>query len=356
MTVIKPGATIGIIGGGQLGRMAALAAANLGYKTYIYTDSEDGPASQVCDKVIVAPYDDLSAIKKFAKAVDIVTFEFENIPHNSVKELSNNVVVRPSWEILHLSQNRLREKKFMNSIGIGTAPFAEINSADDLQKAFAEIGPKCILKTVEFGYDGKGQFKINKETDLTKLWNEIKIGTGILEGMVDFEMEISVIVARGEDGVSQTYSPSENIHKDGILDTTIAPANIDDDLAKEAREIAVKIAEKTNLVGLIAVEMFVTKDKKLLVNEIAPRPHNSGHWTMDACYTSQFEQFIRAVCGLTLGSCDYHSKAEMKNLIGKDYNLWQKYIYEPNAKIHLYGKNEIREGRKMGHVNLLKKL
>jgi 5-(carboxyamino)imidazole ribonucleotide synthase len=353
VTLIHPGKTIGIIGGGQLGRMAALAAAPLGYKTFIYTDQKNSPASHVANKTIVANFDDKKALSKFAKSVDVVTFEFENIPHKSVKILEESVLVRPGWKVLHISQNRLREKDFINSIGIGTAPYKKVESAKELQKAFGEIGTKCILKTVEFGYDGKGQFVIDNDADLKKLWDEINIGTGILEGMVPFECEVSVVVARGEDGKAVPYVPVKNIHKNGILDVTIAPAPIAAKTAKRAEEIACKIANEIELVGILAVEMFVAKNGDVLVNEIAPRPHNSGHWTMDACITSQFEQFIRAVCGLPLGNPDYHSTAEMKNLIGDDIELWSKYINEPNTKLHLYGKKQARAGRKMGHVTKL---
>lgn len=355
MTLIKPSGTIGIIGGGQLGRMAALAAAPLGYKVYVYSDHKNSPASHVANKTIVADYDDKKALDKFAKSVDVVTFEFENIPHKSVQILEDAVVVRPSWKVLHISQNRLREKDFINSLGIGTAPYKKVSSAKELEKAYKEIGTKCILKTIEFGYDGKGQFVIDDSTDCKKLWDEINIGTGILEGMVDFELEVSVIVARGVDGKSLPYVPVQNIHKSGILDVTIAPAEITKKTAKKAEEVACKIAENIGLIGILAVEMFVTKKGDVLVNEIAPRPHNSGHWTMDACITGQFEQFIRAVCGLPLGNPDYHSRAKMKNLIGDDVNLWEKYVKEPNTKVHLYGKKTARKGRKMGHVTTLEK-
>jgi 5-(carboxyamino)imidazole ribonucleotide synthase len=351
--MIKPGGKIGIIGGGQLGRMAALAAANLGFKVHIYTDSQNSPASHAAYKTTVASYDDASSLEKFAKSVDVVTFEFENIPYLSVQKLEENHQVHPSSKVLHVSQNRLREKDFLNSIGIKTAPYKKVTNAVELQAAYKEIGTKCILKTVEFGYDGKGQFVIKDDTDLAKLWDEINIGTGILEGMVAFEKEVSVVIARGADGAAVSYVAVENIHKNGILDVTIAPAKIAESISQKAKEIACIIVEKLNLQGLIAVEMFVTASGDVLVNEIAPRPHNSGHWTMDACITSQFEQFIRAVCGLPLGSPDYRCSATMQNLIGDDVNAWLDYLKEPNAKLHLYGKDEARAGRKMGHVNRL---
>jgi len=351
MKIIKPGSTIGIIGGGQLGRMAASAASSLGYHVHIYTDKDDSPASHVTDKTITASYTDKKALHKFASHVDVVTFEFENIPHESVKVLEEHVPVRPSWKVLHVSQNRLREKDFINSIGIKTAPYKKIKSAKDLRSAHKEIATRCILKTVEMGYDGKGQFIIDDDTDYEKLWDEINIGTGVLEGMVKFTKEISVIIARGIDGKSECFPPSHNIHKGGILDTSVAPADISDKLSDNAKKIAEKIANELDLIGMIAVEMFITENEDILVNEIAPRPHNSGHWTMDGAITSQFEQFIRAVCGLPLGNPAAHSKVEMQNLIGEDVNSWEELIKNPNNKIHLYGKKKIAKGRKMGHVN-----
>ncbi len=353
MKIIKPGSTIGVIGGGQLGRMIALAAAPLGYKTHIFTDIKNGSASHVAAKTIVANYDDKKALERFAKNVDVVTFEFENIPYESIKTLEKTVVVRPGWELLHICQNRLREKDFINELGIKTAPYKEITSAKTLAQAYKTIGPKCILKTVEFGYDGKGQHIIDENSRLEKLWNEAKMGTGILEKMVDFDKEISVIIARNEGGEVIPYIPVENIHKNGVLDITLAPAEIDLSIVEKAWEIAYKISEKIQLVGLLAIEMFLLKNGDILVNEMAPRPHNSGHWTIDACITSQFEQLVRAVCGLPLGSTDYYSYAIMKNLIGKDIESWKEFIHDSDSKIHIYGKKEAREGRKMGHITHL---
>lgn len=350
MKIINPGATIGIIGGGQLGRMSALAAANLGYKVHIYSDHEDSPASHVALKTTVADYKDANSLHQFAESVDVITFEFENIPYESVKILEDVSLVRPSWKVLHTLQNRLREKRFINSIGIATAPFEEVKNALELEKAFKKLGSDCILKTVEEGYDGKGQFRINNKTDFNALWQSSSMNVGILEGVVDFVKEISVIIARTEDGKTKNYAPVENIHKNGILDTTIAPAEIAEEIAKKAEEIAITISNELEVVGLIAIEMFVTKNGDVLINEIAPRPHNSGHWTIDASITNQFEQFIRSVCGLPLGNTAHYCKAVMKNLIGDEVNLWQKHIQNPNAKIHLYGKKKVRDGRKMGHV------
>jgi 5-(carboxyamino)imidazole ribonucleotide synthase len=348
---IPTGSTIGIIGGGQLGRMTALAAANLGYKVCIYTNQNNSPASHVAEETIVAEYDDSEALQKFAALVDVITFEFENIPHKSVQILEDSVPVRPSWQALHISQNRLREKDYLNSIGVKTAPYKAISSVDDLTSALDEIGPKAILKTTELGYDGKGQFVIDGNSNLDSIWKEINSQEAVLEGMVPFVKEVSVVIARGVDGESQAYTAVENIHKNGILDTTIAPAEIAEEISVKAQNIAKKVADSLDYVGVLAVEMFVLDSDDVLVNEIAPRPHNSGHWTMDACYTSQFEQCVRAVCGLPLGGADYHSKAIMTNLIGKDIHQWESIIKEPNAKLHLYGKKEARAGRKMGHVN-----
>lgn len=353
MTKIKPGSILGIIGGGQLGRMTALAAASLGLRVHVFCDHQDSPAEQVCDKVMVAPYDDLKALEHFAKSVDVVTFEFENIPHASVKALEKVSRVRPGWKTLHIAQNRIREKEFLNSIGIPTAPYKKISSAKALQEAYKELGPKCILKTSELGYDGKGQHIIDKNSKLPKLWKDAKMDEGVLEKFVRFKKEISVIVARGEDGGSVPYMPAENIHKGGILDTTIAPADVSEKVMEAAWDAAHDIADALDIQGVLAVEFFLLKDDSLLVNEIAPRPHNSGHWTLDACITSQFEQFVRAVCGLPLGSTDYHSRAIMKNLIGDDINTWEEFISDPDTKVHLYGKKEARKGRKMGHVTTL---
>ncbi|MDB2414314.1 5-(carboxyamino)imidazole ribonucleotide synthase [Rickettsiales bacterium] len=353
MTIIKPQSTIGIIGGGQLGRMSALAAAALGLRVHIYSDHEDSPAAHVSNSVTVAAFDDIEALKRFASSVDVVTFEFENIPDESIKAIESVAEVRPGSNVLKASRNRVREKDFLNNIGVKTAPYKKIESFADLQNGVSEIGPKCILKTAELGYDGKGQYRINPETQLDEIWSQVQGQDTVLEGMVDFEKEISVIIARGKDGVDLPFYPSENIHKNGILDVTIAPARIEDEIVDKAWNIARSVVSSLDLVGILAVEMFLMKNGDLLVNEIAPRPHNSGHWTMDACITSQFEQFIRAVCGMPLGSAEHQCRSVMKNLIGSDIDLWDKYVAQPSTKIHLYGKKVVKEGRKMGHVTHL---
>ncbi len=352
--MIGPGSVIGIIGGGQLGRMMATAASELGYLVHIFTPEKDSPASHVAYKTTHAQYDDASALTDFAAHVDVITFEFENIPHESLELLESKKPVCPSASVLKIGRNRIREKTFINELGIGTANFRKVTNLAELTKAVQEIGLPAILKTTELGYDGKGQVTLRAEKDLENAWFQLKTDEAVLEAFVDFEMEISVIVARSENGEALSYVPVQNIHKNHILDVTIAPAAVDKKLADEAEAIALKIAKALDLRGLLAVEMFVTKDNKLLVNEIAPRPHNSGHWTMDACVTGQFEQAIRAVCGLPLGNPERFCDAEMKNLIGDDVLGAQKYLDNKNAKLHLYGKTETRPGRKMGHVNILK--
>ncbi|MEI7670142.1 MAG: 5-(carboxyamino)imidazole ribonucleotide synthase [Pseudomonadota bacterium] len=351
--MIKTGSIIGIIGGGQLGRMMAIAGAELGYKIHIFTPEHDSPASHVAYKTTVASYDDKEALIKFAHEVSVITFEFENIPYESLALLEKEKSVFPSANILKITCNRVQEKTFLNEIGIETAKFRKVTNFQELQNAVKEIGLPAILKTCEMGYDGKGQATIKSDSDLLAIWQEINTQDAIVEGFVDFTIEISVIVARTSKDNSECYIPVHNIHKNHILDTTIVPANISPDLANEANNVAIKIAEKLDLRGLLAVEMFVTRDNKILVNELAPRPHNSGHWTMDAAITSQFEQIIRAVCGLPLGSTNMLCKAEMKNLIGEDVLDADKYLKNKNAKLYLYGKSEIRAGRKMGHVNIL---
>ena len=350
---IPPGSTIGILGGGQLGRMTALAAAHLGYRCHIYAPEAGGPAALVSAAETAAAYDDLAALEAFADAVDVVTFEFENVPHESVKLLESRVPVRPNWNTLRVSQDRTVEKGFLDSVGAPVTRFRELHAPEELAEAVAEFGRPAILKTTRLGYDGKGQVLIGPDTDTGDAWRAMGAAVGILEGFVDFACEISVIVARGTDGGTAAYVPVENRHARHILDTTTAPADIPGAFAREAVEVAEAIAGALDLVGLLAVEMFVTRDGRLLVNEIAPRPHNSGHWTIDACACSQFEQFVRAVCGLPLGDPERHSDAVMTNLIGDDVAAWEALAAEPGACLHLYGKTEARPGRKMGHVTRL---
>lgn len=350
--IIPPGSIIGIVGGGQLGRMSAVAAANLGYKTHIFTPEKNSPASHVSYKTTVASYEDQQALKAFAESVDVVSFEFENIPIISIKYLSQYNIVRPKSEILYTCQNRLREKNFINSIEVPTNRFYEVTSIDDLKI----IKDKAVLKTSELGYDGKGQWIIDSKSDMQKIWNELEGRPAIIEEFVPFVKEVSVIVARDINGKVTTYPATENLHENGILRESKVPADINDIVDKKAQDAAKVIAEAFDLIGILAIEFFITKDDRALVNEMAPRPHNSGHWTMDGANTSQFEQFIRAICGLPLGSTEMHHKVTMKNLLGNEISSWANILSNPNARLHLYGKNKSLNGRKMGHINFVEAL
>lgn len=347
--MLKPNSVIGILGGGQLGRMTTQAAANLGYKVHVYTPDADSPTEHICYKTTNAEYLNEESLKKFASEVELVSFEFENIPYRTLEILEQHVPVFPSSKVIKICQNRIREKDFLNSLGVKTAPYKGVYNLDELEAAVDIIGRPCVLKTTEMGYDGKGQVKIEADTNLADIWFDCE---GIVEGFVNFQKEISVIVARNESGDVECFDPVENIHKNHILDTTIAPAQISGKVAEKAREIAKTIASELGLIGVLAVEMFVVGDE-LLVNELAPRPHNSGHHTIDSCITSQFEQFVRAICGLPLGSPKQHTKAEMKNLVGSEIDGFQEFAKQPNVKLHHYGKSTSREGRKMGHITKL---
>jgi 5-(carboxyamino)imidazole ribonucleotide synthase len=352
-SVLAPGATIGILGGGQLGRMTALAAARLGFRCHVFTTETDSPAEQVCGRATVAEYGDCEALDRFAAAIDVATFEFENIPAEAVRRVAASKPVLPRPEILEITQDRLREKDFLRAIEIPTTAYREISDATALARAMHDFGYPAVLKSVRLGYDGKGQVTLTPEIKPGEAWRQMGGEIGILEAFVDFACEISVIVARGRNAAWATYPPVENKHSNHILDTTIAPARIAVETAMRAEAIARHVAEKLDLVGVLAVEMFVTPSGEVLVNELAPRPHNSGHWTIDACVTSQFEQLVRALCGLPLGSIEHHSDAVMKNLLGNDVEKWREALADPLAKLHLYGKHEIQPGRKMGHVTRL---
>lgn len=341
------------MGAGQLGRMTALAAARLGYRCHVFSPDPRSPAAQVAEAAVVADYDDEAALARFAEGLDVVTFEFENVPHRSVKLLSDLVPTRPRWECLRISQDRLDEKDFVNAAGVATAPYRRADDAVALARAAESLGRPCILKSRRLGYDGKGQVLIEDGADPEACWAKMNADAGIVEAFVPFEREISVIVARAADGRTAAYDPVENRHVDHVLDTTRAPAGIDDALANEALAIAERLVAAMKLVGLLAIEMFVTRDGRLLVNELAPRPHNSGHWTVDACATSQFEQLVRAVCDLPLGSTERNFDAVMHNLLGSAVDDWHAILAEPGARLHLYGKDEARPGRKMGHVTRL---
>jgi 5-(carboxyamino)imidazole ribonucleotide synthase len=351
--MLAPGATIGILGGGQLGRMIALAAARLGYRCHVFADERDSPGEQVCARATVGDYTDRDALDRFAASVDIATCEFENVPAESVRRISALKPVRPRPEILEIAQDRLREKDFLRSINVATASYRAIAGPTALLHAAHDLGYPAVLKTVRLGYDGKGQVTLTPDTNVEEAWRRMGGEIGILESFVDFACEISVIVARGENGAWAAYPPVENQHINHILDTTIAPARIPAETGLRAEAIARHVAEKLDLIGLLAVEMFVTRNADLLVNEIAPRPHNSGHWTIDACYTSQFEQLVRALCDLPLGSVDHHSDGVMKNFLGDAVGEWRDALEDPLVKVHLYGKTEIQPGRKMGHVTRL---
>jgi 5-(carboxyamino)imidazole ribonucleotide synthase len=354
---LPPGAIIGVLGGGQLGRMTALAAARLGYRCHVFCPGADDPATQVTPLQTIAAYDDEAALAGFAESVDVVTFEFENVPSSTAAVLAARVPVHPKPEILHICQNRLREKDYLASIKVPTTRYAEVAGALAVKRALRDLGAPAVLKSAQFGYDGKGQVLVKAAGDAEAAWAEMTghapASVGVLEGFVDFRMEISVITARGADGALATYVPVENQHRAHILDQTIVPARVSSKVIDKAEVLARHIAEAMDLVGLIAVEMFVTHDDTVLVNELAPRPHNSGHWTIDACMTSQFEQLVRAVVGLPLGPTQRLCDAVMKNLIGKQVEDWAELAGDAAAKLHLYGKTEIRPGRKMGHVTRL---
>jgi 5-(carboxyamino)imidazole ribonucleotide synthase len=352
MTPIPPGSVIGILGGGQLGRMAATAAARLGYRCHILAPEPDSPAADVAAAFTCAAYDDEAALDRFAEAVDVVTLEFENVPVAALERLSRRRPVRPGAGVLRVTQDRLAEKAFVADLGIEVTGFAPVSHGDDLATARARLG-QGVLKTTRLGYDGKGQLKITGETDPHAAVAALRQPRLIYEAWVDFELELSVITARGLDGRQASYVPVENRHRHHILDVTLAPAPLSSATAKAAVAIAERIAAKLELEGLLAVEMFLTRDGRLLVNELAPRPHNSGHWTIDACAVSQFEQQVRAVCGLPLGDPARFADAEMRNLIGHDVDRWPELLAEPGARLHLYGKRETRDGRKMGHVTRL---
>ena len=352
--IVPPGSVIGIVGGGQLGRMLARAASRMGYKTHIFTPEKDSPASHVATATTIGAYQDTQALRAFAHVVDVVTFEFENIPAETLQMLATIVSVRPKPEVLFTTRHRQREKEFIRAQGIATAPFAPVHSEEELAAALNIIGTPAVLKTCEMGYDGKGQVLIRAEAEAMNAWASLGRSPCILEGFIAFEAEASIIVARSTSGEARCYPLVENIHRDHILHRTIAPAPFIDRYQDEAVRIAKTLAQALDVEGLLAVELFVTPSG-LLVNELAPRPHNSGHWTMEGAPTSQFEQHIRAICGWALGDTTARSRCEMINLLGDEWKLWQDYAHQSEAHVHLYGKTESRPGRKMGHVTIVKK-
>jgi len=354
---ILPGAAIGVLGSGQLGRMFAIAARRLGYRVHTYSPDSDSPTGQVSDVEIKAPFEDLDAVRKFAKGVSVVTYEFENIPFDTSRAAAEHAPVRPDGQVLHITQNRLREKTFLNEEGFPVTPFRTVRSAADAQAAANALGTPCVLKTAGFGYDGKGQVKITKPEDAASAFVTLGAQEAILEAWVDFDREMSVIAARGTDGSIAVFDVFENHHERHILDITVSPASLPEKTARQAVEIARGILEKLNVVGVLCVEFFLTKKGDVWVNELAPRPHNSGHLTVDACLTSQFEQQLRAVCGLPLGGTTLLRPAAMANLLGDLWAAgepdWNAALKDPSVKLHLYGKAEPRPGRKMGHLTVL---
>jgi 5-(carboxyamino)imidazole ribonucleotide synthase len=354
MNAIAPGATIGILGGGQLGRMAAMAAARLGYRCHVFAPEADSPAADVAAAFTCADYGDEAALTGFAAAVAVVTLEFENVPVPTLEFLARRRPVRPSPSVLRVTQDRLAEKDFVAGLGVPVTGYARVEGAGDLEAARDRLGPG-VLKTVRLGYDGKGQLRIDRTTDPADAVARLGQPVLIHEAWVDFALELSVITARNPHGDVKSYVPVENRHRDHILDVTEAPAAIPPELAREAVAMAERIARALELEGLLAVEMFLTRDGRLLVNELAPRPHNSGHWTIDACAVSQFEQQVRAICGLPLGDPGRFADATMTNLIGGDVEHWPDLLAEPGTRLHLYGKRQSRPGRKMGHVTRLRR-
>jgi 5-(carboxyamino)imidazole ribonucleotide synthase len=352
--VVAPGGTIGILGGGQLGRMLALAAARLGLKTHIYCHDKNAPAFQVSDAHTVGTFEDLAAVSAFAAKCDAVTFEFENIPAATVAQIARSKPVFPRARALELTQDRFDEKNFVQSLGLTTPRFAAVDSELEARKLFENYRGRAVLKTRRFGYDGKGQAKPKSADEAAAAYAAFKMPC-IMEAFIDFDYEASVIAARGRDGSFAAYDPPENAHEDHILRRSIVPGRLTPEQSGEAKEIARKIATALDYVGVFAVELFVLKDGSLLVNEIAPRVHNSGHWTLEACAVSQFEQHIRAVAGWPLGDPSRHADAVMENIIGEDALAWESYARRPGA-LHLYGKAEARAGRKMGHFTQLSPL
>lgn len=358
---ILPGGVIGVLGSGQLGRMLTLAARPMGFRVHVLSPGEETPTGQAADREVTADYLDLDAVRAFASGVDVVTFEFENVPAACAEAAAELVPVRPAHRVLHTAQNRLREKRFLAGAGFPVTPFEAVHDLEELWGALGRIGTPAVLKTAGWGYDGKGQARIDDPSGAEAAWVEVATDEAILEGFVDFEWEVSVVAARGLDGAFAHWGVIANDHRRHILDLSVAPAPVTVEVAAEAVRIARGVLEELDVVGVLCVEMFVTGDGRLLVNELAPRPHNSGHLTVDAAVTSQFEQQARAVCGLPLGSTRLHSPAAMANLLGDLWDggephsrpHWEGALAFPGVKLHLYGKADPRPGRKMGHLTAL---
>lgn len=347
---LATGATIGILGGGQLGRMLSVAAARLGLRTHVFEPGPTPPAGHVCHQLTTAAYDDTDALNAFAQSVDVVTYEFENIPTDALNVIEQITPIRPGREALRVSQDRLTEKLFLQNLGLAVAPFCDVADRAALERAVGDIGVPSILKTRRFGYDGKGQARLKSLEDLDAAFTDMAGQPAILEGFVTFSHEISVIAARGANGDVACYDPGENVHRDGILHTTTVPAQLNSTQRTDAVLIAAKILNALEYIGVLGVELFVTQDG-LIVNEIAPRVHNSGHWTQNGCVVDQFEQHIRAVAGWPLGDGARHADVVMENLIGADVDRVAELARDANTALHLYGKADTKPGRKMGHVN-----
>ena len=354
---LQPGSTLGVLGSGQLGRMFAIAARRLGYRVHVLSPDDDTPTGQVADLEIRAAYDDLDAVASFARGVSVVTFEFENVPAATTAACERFAPVRPGGNVLHTTQNRRREKTFLKDAGIPVTPFWPVRSQDDLRASLVPAGFPAVLKTADWGYDGKGQARLASVADIDLVWPKFAGGEAVLEAFIDFQCEISVVGARGADGSFVAYGPMQNSHVNQILDVSFVPAAVKPGVAAEAIEIAREIFGRLEVVGVLCVEFFVDRNDRLLVNELAPRPHNSGHLTIDACTTCQFEQQVRAVCGLPLGSPRQHRPAAMANLLGERWQAgppnWSAALAQNDVKLHLYGKAEPRIGRKMGHLTAL---
>jgi 5-(carboxyamino)imidazole ribonucleotide synthase len=355
--LVPPGAAVGVLGSGQLGRMFAMAARRLGYRVHTFSPDRDTPTGQVADLEVAAPYDDLDAVRAFARQVAVVTFEFENVPAATVEAAAAWAPVRPGGRVLHVAQQRLREKGFLAEAGLPVARFVPVRSLEDLRRGLAAVGLPAVLKQAAWGYDGKGQAKLASAAEAETAWAAVGAQESILEAFVDFEREVSVVAARGLDGSVADYGVIENVHRHHILDLSTAPAAVPEPVAAEAVRLTRAALEALDVVGVLCVEFFVTRDGRLLINELAPRPHNSGHLTVDACLTSQFEQQLRAVCGLPLGSTERLRPAAMANLLGDLWAQgepdWAAALAFPDVKLHLYGKAEARPGRKMGHLTAL---
>jgi 5-(carboxyamino)imidazole ribonucleotide synthase len=356
-SIIPPGATIGVLGGGQLGRMFAMSARRLGYRVHTLAPEHDTPTGQIADVEINAPYEDLDAVRGFARGVDVVTFEFENVSAAAAAAAEEHAIVRPNGRSLYIAQHRLREKTFLAERGLPVTPFAPVRSEADLTAGMMQVGRPAVLKTVTSGYDGKGQMPIGLNADPLAAWDALNRQEAILEAFLDLDREISVIGARAVDGTRSHFGPIDNVHSRHILDVSVAPSDVAAAVAAQAIDITDHVLDALDFVGILCIEFFVTRDGRLVINELAPRPHNSGHLTFDACRTSQFEQQVRAICGLPLGSPEMFQPAAMANLLGDAWRdgdpNWEAALSFPQVKLHLYGKAQPRPGRKMGHLTAL---